>query len=341
MVRWIWIYNPSSQNWVFSQLLNVSSNVQGGHRCQWLSFLLETEGPLCSGPVYFDGIWCVTTRLWTHPAPVTPITLAITHQVPPLLCLGRHLWKPEWGWRIVSGVILGNETYKVSVIRENVFLIFLILCHDSWAAQIQSKPLQVTPPHALSLGSMPFWTVSLNCPSAWNLLQRWEILDYLTSSGNCYKNKKQWLFRVCRVCFSCVLSEFLPAAAAPCMGPLLIGVKEFCPTPCCHHLMGPTPMSGEQEMVLARNGSGYRCHFPHLHLCCYSASHSNRALFYPYGLCPLGGRWQWFKNYSIFLHQGRFSCEVSFGDACHNHLIFFQSMKLHYFSRSGEKVYLP
>lgn len=253
--------------------------------------------PLQQANVFWWDLVCGS--LWTHPAPVTPVALATTHQVPPLLCLGEHLWKPEWWWRTVSGVILGNETYKVSVVRENVFLVFLILC--SWAVQIQSRPLQVTPSHALSLGSMPFPTVSLNCPSAWNL-QRWELLDYLTSSGNCYDKQNQWLSIVCWACFSCVLSEFLPAAASPCIGTL----------PCFVPLLAaPTlmeTMSGEQDQVLARDGSGYRCNFPHLHPCCHSASHSSRALCYPYGLCPLGGRWQWFKNYFMALHQGRVSC---------------------------------
>lgn len=48
-----------------------------------------------------------------------------------------------------------------------------------------------------------------------------------------------------------------------------------------HFLLSPPWWSGKQDQVLARDGSGYRCHFPHLGLHWHSASHSNRALFCP------------------------------------------------------------
>lgn len=289
-------------------MCRVAVDVSGCH------FFWRLRVPSAAG--HFDGIWCVAKRLWTHPAPVTPIALGTTHQMPPLLCLEGHLWKPEWGWRIVSGVILGYETYKVSVVRENLFLVFLISC--SWAAQIQSRPLQVTPPHALGLGSMPFLTVSLNCPSAWNLLQRWEILDNLTSSGNCYEKKNPVIVQsVPGLFFLCIV--WVPAC---CCFPLHGSFTLFCPTPCCPHLDGAHPHEWGTGPSFGKRWFRVQMSFSSS-TSLLSAFHSKRALFYPYGLCPLGGRWQWFKIILCLYNKAGFHVTVSFGDACHNHFIFF------------------
>lgn len=37
------------------------------------------------------------------------------------LCGKKWRFKPEWGWRIVSVLPLRNETYRISVVRENAW----------------------------------------------------------------------------------------------------------------------------------------------------------------------------------------------------------------------------
>lgn len=269
--------------------------------------------PLQQASVFWWHLGCSSRAL--NPAPATPIASTTTHQVPPLLCLGGHLWKPQWGWRIVSGMVLGNEMYKVSVVRQNV-LVFLILC--GWAAQIQSRPLQMTPPHALSLGSVPFPTVSLNAhqPEIFLKYEKYKIFSPPQETVTRTKTSD---------CPECAGLVFPVYCLGSCL--LLLPLAWVLCSVLSHSLLSPPWWNREQDQILARDISGYRCHFPHPCLYCQSASHSNRVLFYPYGLCPLWERWQWFKIILWLSIKAEFHMTVSFGETYHNHLIFF-SMKM-------------
>lgn len=107
------------------------------------------------------------------------------------------------------------------------------------------RPPQVLSPCTFSLGSPPFLTASLNHSSAWNLPQRWQIMDYLTSLGKCCKNnqKKKRYLECDGLFFPCTV--WVPAWWCC---PLIIGPLHcFVPFPAAATLMEPSPTGWGDE----------------------------------------------------------------------------------------------
>lgn len=101
------------------------------------------------------------------------------------------------------------------------------------------RPPQVLSPCTFSLGSPPFLTASLNHSSAWNLPQRWQIMDYLTSLGKCCKNnqKKKKISRVWWVVFP----MYCLSSCLVMLSPYNRSFALLCPIPSCCHLDGAQP----------------------------------------------------------------------------------------------------